>query len=82
METERSRKETEVIRDGSGELPVGVEGVSKVDELFELLMGTRGIADTVIDIMEKEVGNGASVAAEQGLFHVSYKEAGIAWDHT
>eukprot|EP00061_Rhincodon_typus_P007221 g28702.t1 len=39
----------EGIRDGPGELKVGVKGVSKVDELFKLLMGTRGSIDTVID---------------------------------
>eukprot|EP00061_Rhincodon_typus_P009248 g32600.t1 len=68
-----------VIRDGSGEFEVGVEGVSKIDELFKLLVGAGGSIDTVIEVMVEEVGNQASVAAEEGLFHVSYKGAGIAW---
>eukprot|EP00061_Rhincodon_typus_P001252 g14176.t1 len=67
------------IRDGPGELKVGVKDVSEVDELFELLMGARGGADTVIDVTEEEVGDRTSIALEEGLFHVSYKEAGIAW---
>eukprot|EP00061_Rhincodon_typus_P006975 g28167.t1 len=45
------------IRDGPGELNVGVEGVGEVDELFELLVRARGGADTVIDVMEEEVGD-------------------------
>eukprot|EP00061_Rhincodon_typus_P000509 g11926.t1 len=65
------------IGDGLGELTVGVEDVSEVDELFEVLMGAQGGADTVIDIMEEEVGNRASVASEEGLLHISYEEAGI-----
>eukprot|EP00061_Rhincodon_typus_P001178 g13955.t1 len=56
-------------RDGDREVKVGVEDVSKVDELFKLLVGARGCADTVINITEEEVGDGASVAAEEGLFH-------------
>eukprot|EP00061_Rhincodon_typus_P004354 g22374.t1 len=52
------------IRDGPGELDVGVEGVSKVDELFKLLVRAQGGADTVIDVAEEEVGDSASVAAE------------------
>eukprot|EP00061_Rhincodon_typus_P003877 g21198.t1 len=67
------------IRDGPGEIKVGVKGVSKVDELFELLVGAQGGTDTVIDVTEEEVGDGASVASEEGLFHVTYKEAGISW---
>eukprot|EP00061_Rhincodon_typus_P003446 g20092.t1 len=63
------------IRYGPGELEVGVKGVSKIDELSKLLMGVRGRAKTVIDVTEKEVGDSASVAAEEGLFHVPYKEA-------
>eukprot|EP00061_Rhincodon_typus_P002239 g16967.t1 len=69
------------IKDGPGELNVGVEGVSEVGELFELLVGARGGADTAIDVTEEEVGNRASVASEEALFHISYKEAGIAWVH-
>eukprot|EP00061_Rhincodon_typus_P003608 g20509.t1 len=63
------------IGESPGEFEVVVTGVSKVDELFELLVGAGGGADTVIVITEEEVGDGASVAAEEGLFHVSYKEA-------
>eukprot|EP00061_Rhincodon_typus_P007800 g29846.t1 len=29
----------------------------------------------------EEATSGASVAAEEGLFHISYEEAGIAWAH-
>eukprot|EP00061_Rhincodon_typus_P011185 g36020.t1 len=43
------------IRDGPGEFEVGVRGVSKVDELFNLLMGARGSANTVINVAEEEV---------------------------
>eukprot|EP00061_Rhincodon_typus_P013956 g40669.t1 len=42
------------IRDGPGEVEVGVKDVSKVDELFKLLMGARGGADTIIDVAEEE----------------------------
>eukprot|EP00061_Rhincodon_typus_P001003 g13410.t1 len=80
MEIERSRK-GRGIGDGPGELKIGVEGVNEVDELFQLLMGARGGVDVVIDVMEEEVGDRASVALKEGLFHVSYKEAGIAWAH-
>eukprot|EP00061_Rhincodon_typus_P000200 g10884.t1 len=66
------------IRDGPDELQVGVEGVGEVDELVELLVGAQCGTDTVIDVMEEEVGLRASVATEEGLFHVTYKEAGIA----
>eukprot|EP00061_Rhincodon_typus_P001598 g15243.t1 len=80
METARTRKEREVL-EISGELKVGVEGVNEVDELLKLLVRARGSADTVIDVTEEEVGFRASVASEEGLFHVSYEEAGIAWVH-
>eukprot|EP00061_Rhincodon_typus_P002281 g17073.t1 len=69
------------IRDGPDVHKVGVEGVSKVDELFEIPVGARGDADTVIDVTEEKVGDRASVTVEEGLFHVSYEEAGIAWAH-
>eukprot|EP00061_Rhincodon_typus_P015934 g43884.t1 len=42
------------IRDGPGELEVGVKGVSKDDELFKLRMGARSSTDTVIDESEEE----------------------------
>eukprot|EP00061_Rhincodon_typus_P002957 g18911.t1 len=68
------------IRDGLGEFEVDVKGVSKVDELFKLLMVARGSADSVIDVAEEELmGDNVSVAAEEGLFHISYEEACIAW---
>eukprot|EP00061_Rhincodon_typus_P018476 g47656.t1 len=70
------------VRNGPGEFEVRVKDVVEVDELFKLLVGARGGADTVINVAEEEVGDGASVALEEGLFHVSYKEAGIAWAHT
>eukprot|EP00061_Rhincodon_typus_P006708 g27649.t1 len=48
--------------------------VSKVNELFKLLVGARSSADTVIDVAEEEVGgHNASVTAEKGLFHESYE---------
>ncbi|GCC19524.1 hypothetical protein chiPu_0000047 [Chiloscyllium punctatum] len=34
--------------------------------------------NTIIDVAEEKVGDGASVAAEDGLFHISDEEAGIA----
>eukprot|EP00061_Rhincodon_typus_P002021 g16397.t1 len=75
METERSRKWREVSE------MVWVNFRCKVLVKFKLLMGARGGADAVIDVAEEEVGDGARVAAEEGLFHVPYKEAGIAWAH-
>eukprot|EP00061_Rhincodon_typus_P012536 g38325.t1 len=70
-----------VAGDGPGEFEVGVKGVGEVDELFELLMGVRGSTDAVINIAEEEVTDGASVTVEEGLFYVSYREAGIAQIH-
>eukprot|EP00061_Rhincodon_typus_P003259 g19653.t1 len=58
------------IRDGPGEFEVGVRSVSKVDELFKFLVGIQGSAYTVIDVAEEEVGNSASVTAEEDLFHI------------
>eukprot|EP00061_Rhincodon_typus_P009333 g32761.t1 len=58
-----------------------VEGVGEVDELFELLVGAQYRTNAVIYIAEKEVGDGAGVVAEEGMFHESYKEAGIARVH-
>eukprot|EP00061_Rhincodon_typus_P005979 g26134.t1 len=55
METEVQEGE-ESIGNGPGEFEVGVKCVRKVDELFELLVGARGGADTVIDIAEEEGG--------------------------
>ncbi|MBB6725643.1 hypothetical protein, partial [Proteus mirabilis] len=52
-----------------------------MDELFNLLVGARGSTDTFSDVAEEKVGSGASVAAEDGLFHISNKEAGIAGAH-
>eukprot|EP00061_Rhincodon_typus_P004798 g23453.t1 len=43
------------IGDGPGEFEVGMKGVGKVDELFKLLMGVRGSADTIINVMGEEV---------------------------
>eukprot|EP00061_Rhincodon_typus_P007869 g29977.t1 len=42
------------IRDGPGEPEVEAKGVSKVDELFKLIMGAQGSADTAIDVAEEE----------------------------
>eukprot|EP00061_Rhincodon_typus_P003803 g21010.t1 len=42
------------IGDGLGEFEVGMKGVSKVDKLFELLMGARSSVDTVINVTEEE----------------------------
>eukprot|EP00061_Rhincodon_typus_P013296 g39585.t1 len=64
------------IVDGPGEFEVRVKGVGKVDELFKLI-GARGSADTVISVAEEEVRDDASVTAEEGLFHISYKRQ--AW---
>eukprot|EP00061_Rhincodon_typus_P016058 g44074.t1 len=49
------------IRDGLGEFEVGVKGLSKVDELFKLLMGARGSVGTVIDVAEEEKTNGKTL---------------------
>ncbi|GCC28386.1 hypothetical protein chiPu_0006816 [Chiloscyllium punctatum] len=54
---------------GPGDLEVRVEGV---DELFNLRVGARGGTDTVIDVVA-EMGDGASVFAEEELFRVSTK---------
>eukprot|EP00061_Rhincodon_typus_P007078 g28383.t1 len=66
------------IGDGPGEFEVGARGVSKVDELFKLLMGAQGSADTIINVMEDKMRDGAGVPVEKGLFQISYEEAGIA----
>eukprot|EP00061_Rhincodon_typus_P005911 g25997.t1 len=52
------------IGDGPGAFEVGLTGVSKVNELFKLLVGARGGVNTVINVAE-----------EEGLFHISYEEA-------
>eukprot|EP00061_Rhincodon_typus_P005812 g25782.t1 len=67
------------IGDGPGEFKVVVK--CKVDELFKLLMKARGNTDTVINVAGEEVRDGASVTAEERLFHISYEEAAIAWTH-
>eukprot|EP00061_Rhincodon_typus_P004073 g21677.t1 len=46
-------------------------GVGKVDEPLELLTGARGSTDMVINIVEKEVRDGAGVAVEGGLLCLS-----------
>eukprot|EP00061_Rhincodon_typus_P008614 g31375.t1 len=69
------------VGDGPGEFEVRVKAVSKVDELFKLLMGARGSADTVINVVEEKGRNGASVTAEEELLHVSYEETSIAQTH-
>eukprot|EP00061_Rhincodon_typus_P007816 g29880.t1 len=51
------------IRDGPSEFVVGV----KVDELFMLLMGARGSADTVINVAKEEMRDGAGYV-EQSFF--------------
>eukprot|EP00061_Rhincodon_typus_P006221 g26623.t1 len=81
METERSRKERELSEMVQVNLGLGVKAIGKVDELFKLLVGARGSANTVINVAEEEVGDRATVAVEEGLFHVPYEEAGIAWAH-
>eukprot|EP00061_Rhincodon_typus_P008924 g31979.t1 len=43
------------VGDGPSEFEVGVKGVNKVDELFKLLMGAQGSADTVINVAEEEI---------------------------
>eukprot|EP00061_Rhincodon_typus_P007954 g30140.t1 len=70
------------VRDGPGEFEVRVKGVGEVDELFELFVGARSSTNTVINVVEEEVRAGANVTAEEGLFHVSHEEAGIARIHT
>eukprot|EP00061_Rhincodon_typus_P014452 g41475.t1 len=70
------------VGDGPGEFEVGVKGIGEVDELIKLLMRAQGSTITLISIAEEEVRDGAHVTVEEGLFHVSYKEAGIAWTHT
>eukprot|EP00061_Rhincodon_typus_P010142 g34205.t1 len=42
------------IRNGPCEFEGTVEGVGEIDELFELLMGTRDSTDIVINVVEKE----------------------------
>eukprot|EP00061_Rhincodon_typus_P011105 g35883.t1 len=69
------------IRDGPGEFQIRVKDVGEVDELFKLLVGLPSSTDAVIKVVEEEVRDGASVPAEQELFHISYEEAGIAWTY-
>eukprot|EP00061_Rhincodon_typus_P006981 g28189.t1 len=70
METEVQEGEGG-IGDGPDELEVGVKGVTKVNELSKLLVGSRGSIDTAIDVAEEEMDS-ASVSAEKGLFHCTY----------
>eukprot|EP00061_Rhincodon_typus_P017654 g46443.t1 len=42
------------VRDDQHNFEVGVKGVSKVDEVFKLLMGARSSTDTVIHVAEEE----------------------------
>eukprot|EP00061_Rhincodon_typus_P019025 g48458.t1 len=67
------------VRNCLDEFEDGVEGVGKVDELLKLVAGARGSNDAVINIVEKEARDCAGVFV--GLFHKSYKEAGIAQAH-
>eukprot|EP00061_Rhincodon_typus_P007603 g29452.t1 len=71
------------VRNSPGEFEGGVEGVGKVNELLVVFMKARDCTDVVINIAEEEVRDSASVVVEEGLFHESYKEAGIAqaYDH-
>eukprot|EP00061_Rhincodon_typus_P011750 g37000.t1 len=55
METERSRNGKEISEMVQVNLRLGVKDVSKVDELFKLLMGARGSTDTDIDVTEEEM---------------------------
>eukprot|EP00061_Rhincodon_typus_P013809 g40408.t1 len=68
------------VRNGPDDFEVLVEGVGKVDELFELLTEHEA-APIAFNIAKKEARDGASVVVEEGLFHESYKEAGIAQAH-
>eukprot|EP00061_Rhincodon_typus_P006067 g26306.t1 len=47
------------VRDGPGEFEVGMKDVGEVDELFVLLVGARGSTDTVINVAEEEMRDGA-----------------------
>eukprot|EP00061_Rhincodon_typus_P017064 g45594.t1 len=58
METERSRKGREVLEVVQVNLRLGVKGVSKVDELFKILMGAQDSAKIVIDVEEEEKAEG------------------------
>eukprot|EP00061_Rhincodon_typus_P010011 g33946.t1 len=69
------------IGDGPDEFEDVVKVVSDVDELLKLLMGAQGSANTVIDVAEEEVRDGAGEIVEEGLFHVPYEETDIAWTH-
>eukprot|EP00061_Rhincodon_typus_P011438 g36445.t1 len=69
------------VRNGLGEFEDWVEHVNEVDSLLKLLTGARGSTDAVINIVEKEMRDGAGVVMEEGLFHESYKETGIAQAH-
>eukprot|EP00061_Rhincodon_typus_P009658 g33317.t1 len=48
-----------------------------LSDMKSLLWALSGSPDTVINVAEEEVKNGAGVTAEEGLFHISYEEAGI-----
>eukprot|EP00061_Rhincodon_typus_P013628 g40131.t1 len=66
------------VRNSPGEFEGRVEGAGEVDELLVFLVEARGHTEIVIDIAEKEVRDGVGVVVEEGLFHKSYIEAGIA----
>ncbi|GCC35379.1 hypothetical protein chiPu_0013862 [Chiloscyllium punctatum] len=66
-------------QDGPGEFEVKMNGVGEVDKLFNLLIGAQGSTNTVFDV--GKIGDGASVAVEDGLFHVPDEEADLAGAH-
>eukprot|EP00061_Rhincodon_typus_P016185 g44263.t1 len=49
------------VGDGPGEFEVRVKGVRKVDQLFKLLIGARDSANTLINVAEEVVRDGAGV---------------------
>lgn len=53
----------------------------EMDEVSQLCVGAGGDTKAVVDVTEVEVGDGALVRREQGLFDVPDKEAHVAGAH-
>lgn len=64
---ERSRKGRDV-RDNPSEFEGRVDVSAKVNEIKRFCTGAGGSPNVIIDIAEKELGDGASVRLEQGPF--------------
>eukprot|EP00061_Rhincodon_typus_P009334 g32762.t1 len=74
FETEIDSHSREGDNDEKGPVNAGLR-VSYFNARRKLLMGERGSANAVINVVEENVRNDTNVTLEEGLFYVSYKEA-------